>query len=275
MTENYLTYPCKTMRLTQNYNGTVSHKPHSDGFPSDFPIDEGCDGSGKDYMYCPCDKMKVMRIYGVGNGGTNTIWLQSTDKVYFADGTKDYFTLMVTHPEDSDLKKLREGQILSRGRKICREGKDGASGNHFHFSAGKGKYKGNGWIKNSKGKWVLTVTGRACKPEKLFFIDPSFTTVKDTKELIFRNLPESKEYKPDNYRVTAQILNVRTGPGTGYGKKSFSELTVDAKRKILALTGCEADGYVKGLCFTVYEVKENWGRTPSGWVCLDYCEVTR
>ena len=25
--------------------------------------------------------------------------------------------------------------------------------------------------------------------------------------------------------------------------------------------------------FTVYEVKDNWGRTPSGWVCLDYCEV--
>ena len=26
------------------------------------------------------------------------------------------------------------------------------------------------------------------------------------------------------------------------------------------------------LCFTVSLVKDNWGKTPSGWVCLDYCE---
>lgn len=28
MGKNYLIYPCKTMRITQSYTGTTSHKPH-------------------------------------------------------------------------------------------------------------------------------------------------------------------------------------------------------------------------------------------------------
>lgn len=26
-----------------------------------------------------------------------------------------------------------------------------------------------------------------------------------------------------------------------------------------------------GVTCTVTEVKGNWGKTPSGWICLDYC----
>ncbi len=275
MRENYLTYPCKTMRITQSYDGAASHKPHTVGFPADYPIDEGCEDSGSSAMYCPCDEMQIMRIYGVGNSGTNTFWLQSTEKVLFADGTRDYFTIMVIHPNDSELKKLNQGQTFTRGEKICSEGKDGATGNHFHFSAGKGKYAGKGWIKNSKGKWVLTVTEGTYKPEKLFFIDPTFTVIKNSKGLCFRTLPEAAEYKKGNYRVTVDLLNVRTGPGTDYPKKTFSQLTEDARKKISALSGYKAKGYVKGLAFTAYEIKGCWGRTPSGWVCLDYCEAIK
>ena len=272
LNKNYLVYPCKVMRITQNCSGTVSHLPHTKGFPSDYPIDEGCEDGKRSYLYCPCDEMKITRIYGVGNRGTNTLWLESTSPVVFADGSEDYFTMLVTHPDDSDLKKLRAGQIFTRGEKICREGKDGASANHLHISGGKGKFKGNGWIKNSKGKWVLTVTGRACRPESLFFIDTDFTRVVDRKNISFRTLPE-KGYTEGNYRVTASLLNVRKSPSTRAEKLTFGELTEDAQRKILALSGKEKNGYVKGLAFTALEIKSNWGRTPSGWVCLDYCEA--
>ena len=92
------------MRITQTYLGKTSHYPHTTGTPKDYPFDEaGADG-GRDWLYCPCDEMKLIRIYGVGNGGTNTIWLQSTAKVDFADSTSDYFTMQVTHPEDADVK---------------------------------------------------------------------------------------------------------------------------------------------------------------------------
>ncbi len=83
-----------------------------------------------------------------------------------------------------------------------------------------------------------------------------------------------KKYKPGNYRVTkALLLNVRKGAGTNFEKLSFDELTEDARKKILSLCGEKSNGYVNSLCFSVFEVKDNWGRTPSGWVCLDYCEV--
>lgn len=272
--KNYLIYPCKTMRITQTYNGTTSHKPHTTGNVKDYPFDEGCSDTGRDYCYCPCDEMVVKRVYGVGSDGTNTLWLESTDKVYLADGTSDYFTMLITHPNDDDLKKIKPGQKFKRKEKICREGKDGATGYHFHFSGGKGKFKGNGWVKNSNGKYCLTTTNGTYKPEQLFFVDKSFTKIIDSKGLKFKELPkeETKIYTKGNYEVAVDVLNVRTGAGTNYAKKIYSKFTKDAQNKILKLAGYKANGYVKKLQFSVLEVKGNWGRTPSGWVCLDYCK---
>lgn len=90
---------------------------------------------------------------------------------------------------------------------------------------------------------------------------------------LLKESTEKNNYTKGNYRVTVSALNVRKGPSVTYGKKSFSSLTKNAQSKILALTkGRKVDGYVKGLTFTVLEIKNNWGRTPSGWVCLDYTE---
>ena len=271
--KNYLTYPCKVMRITQNYTGTTSHLPYSTGKPKDYPWDEGCTDTGRDYCYCPCDEMKVKRIYGVGSGGTNTIWLESTSEVLFADGTEGFCTMLIIHPNDDDLKKIKEGQLFKRGEAICREGRDGCSSYHFHFSAGKGKYSGNGWTKNDNGKYVLTTTKGTYKPEKLFFVDTAFTKVVNTKGIKFKELPEEKQkYAPGIYKVTkALLLHVRSGPGTKYGKKKYADLTDDAQKKIKKLAKYKANGYVMGLTFSVYETDGDWGLTPSGWVHLGYC----
>ena len=54
------------------------------------------------------------------------------------------------------------------------------------------------------------------------------------------------------YTVTPAVgVNIRSGPGTGYGK-----------------TGA----YPRGAVVTVLEEKEGWGRTDKGWVSLDYLE---
>ena len=72
------------------------------------------------------------------------------------------------------------------------------------------------------------------------------------------------------------LLNVREGPGTKHKVKPFTKLTKSAQSKIKKISGKAVNGYVKGLTFTCYEVKPDgkyvWGRTPSGWVALDYCE---
>lgn len=276
MSKNYLIYPCKILRITQNYNGKTSHYPHTVGSPKDYPFDEGCKDADRDWMYCPCDQMVVKKIYGVGNRGVNTIWLESLDKVHFADGTSNYFTMLVTHPNDDDLKKLWVGRIFKRYEKICREGIDGATGNHLHISAGKGKMKGSGWIQNSRGKWVLTTTSGTYKPEKLFYIDTAFTTVISKGGIAFKTLPKSTSktgYTTGKYRVDTDLLRVRSGAGTIYPYKKFDKLRSTAQAKILTLTkGEQKDGYVRDLEFTATEIQKNWAKTGSGWVCLDYCE---
>ena len=250
MAKNYCVYPCQFLRITQNYNGKTSHYPHTVGSPKDYPIDEGGADTGRSWLLCPCDKMKVMRIYGVGSRGVNTVWLQSTSKVFFADGTSDYFTMLVTHPEDDDLKKLKVGQTFTRGQKICREGKDGATGNHFHISGGKGKYTGNGWKANTRGKYVLHCTGGAYKPEALFYVDPAITVVISKGGIGFKTLPVN--YPTGNYTVNTDTLNVRKGPATTYSK---------------------VDSLKKGKKVKIVETDDNWGRYATNkWICLDYCK---
>lgn len=60
----------------------------------------------------------------------------------------------------------------------------------------------------------------------------------------------SKSYSiGSTYTVTASALHVRSGASVNYG---------------IVRT------YPHGLRFTLLETKDNWGRTPSGWVCMDY-----
>ena len=174
---NCLTYPCQTMRITQRHDGSTSHIGGATGTPHDYAIDEGCDDSGRSYMYCPCDEMEIIRLYGVGNSGTNTIWLRSTSPVLTPIGI-DYIVMMVTHPLDDDLSALYVGQTFSRGEPMFREGNDGnATGYHFHISMGLGNITGNGWAQNSNGVWVLTTTGNTIKVNEAFYVDSSFTTI--------------------------------------------------------------------------------------------------
>ena len=79
-----------------------------------------------------------------------------------------------------------------------------------------------------------------------------------------------KKYSTGRYKVTASILNVRTGPSTKYYAKRYYQLTSNARLQNRRLSG-ECNGYRRGVVFTVSKVIGNWGYTPSGWICLDYC----
>lgn len=86
------------------------------------------------------------------------------------------------------------------------------------------------------------------------------------------NEPIKAKYSVGDYRVTCSVLNVRKGAGTNYKALSYDELTKNAKEQAYNLVGYEVNGYPRGVECTVFEVQGNWGRTPSGWICLDYCE---
>lgn len=281
---NYLTYPFKTMRISQNYLGTTSHKPHTTGSPKDYPIDEAGADTGRDWFYCPCDEIKIVKIYGVGNGGVNTMWIQSTSKVNFADGTSDYFCAQLTHMNDSDLKRLKVGQTFKRGAKVCQEGMDGATGNHVHLSVGKGIMSGSGWTQNTNRKWVLTTTKGTIKPEQAFYVDKSFTKVISSGGLTFKNLSAasqstkttttstSAKYKTGDYKLTDNV-NIRKGPGTTYAKLTFKEFSANAQAQIKKYNNNKpADCFIKGMEITISKVSGDWGQCPSGWINLKYCK---
>ena len=80
------------------------------------------------------------------------------------------------------------------------------------------------------------------------WINLSYTKRTDAKP----NTTQSSKYVLGLYVVNASGLNVRSGPSTGYGIKKV---------------------YARGTRFDTYEIKNNWARTPSGWVCLDYCNL--
>ena len=72
--------------------------------------------------------------------------------------------------------------------------------------------------------------------------------------------PKNQENIKDNdvpyiVQVTADALNVRTGPGTNYPIASHKNHCIRDKGK-----------------YTIVEEKGNWGRLKSGagWICLDY-----
>lgn len=281
---NYLTYPFKEMHITQNYYGRTSHYPHTTGNIKDYPIDEAGTDAGRDPFYCPCDEVIVKKIYGVGTRGTNTLWLESTSKCLLANGQQAYVTFMLIHPNDSDLRRLYIGQKFKRGQVVCYEGADGATGNHIHLSIGMGFMAEGGWSQSSSGKWVLRTTQGTIKPEQGFYVDTKFTKVYSANGIAFKALPtntdeiESK-YKVGDYEVVAKKTYLRKGPGKSYGKVSFEELTANAQKQVKAKNkGKEAPGYVKGVQFstshTIYNKKDklNWGKTPSGWVCLERCK---
>lgn len=80
------------------------------------------------------------------------------------------------------------------------------------------------------------------------------------------------KYMAGKYEVNAEILTVRTGPSTNYSWKEYSELTSNAQVQILRECGYRPNGLCNGVQCDVTEVSGNWGKIPSGWICLDYCK---
>ena len=127
--------------ISQNMNSGFSHN-------GDLAIDI----SKLKYLKAPFTG-KIKRKYSNCNG----IWLESSKKVEYADGTIDYMTIMTLHDNDvSDLyinKKIKQNEIYYQPGV-----KGNVTGSHIHIAVGKGKFKGTGWY---KGKYQPKVKAYA------------------------------------------------------------------------------------------------------------------
>lgn len=90
--------------------------------------------------------------------------------------------------------------------------------------------------------------------------------VKDGANSSTGSAPSSSERPLGTYEVTASDLSVRVKPGTQYRRKTYAELTADAKAHDYDKDGC----INQGTRVTVKEWSGNWARIPSGWVSGDY-----
>lgn len=130
------------LNVTQRGGGEFSHK-------GDDALDLAGKDGGIDSLKAPFTGV-IKRIYT----NVNAVWLESVDKVKYADGTVDYMTVMTLH--DNDVSNLKVGQIINQGEYYYDEGSKGyVTGNHIHLAVGKGKFTGNGWYKNEYGSWCI------------------------------------------------------------------------------------------------------------------------
>ena len=68
------------------------------------------------------------------------------------------------------------------------------------------------------------------------------------------------------YMITASDLSVRTGPGANCRRKTYEELTKNAKAHDYDKDGC----LNYGTRVTVSKFDGDWAKIPSGWVARKY-----
>ncbi|MBR5251480.1 MAG: hypothetical protein IKV52_01495 [Oscillospiraceae bacterium] len=138
-------FPMEYLRVTQGEKGTYSHK-------GSLAMDFGGKDGGSDKLFAPCD-MVVKRCRA---DATGEMYLESTEKVLFADGTVDFARLLCIH--DSTFNK-KVGDIVKQGEYFYDEGGMGGGkankfATHVHIEAGKGKWVKTNQTKNSSGTYV-------------------------------------------------------------------------------------------------------------------------
>ena len=89
------------LNITQGSGGEFSHK-------GDKAIDLAGKDGGIDPLKAPFTGT-IKRIYEPSNG----VWLESNEKVLYADGTIDYMTVLTLH--DDDISNLKVGDVIKQG----------------------------------------------------------------------------------------------------------------------------------------------------------------
>ena len=130
------------LRVTQTGDNDYTHK-------GDKAIDIAGNDTRIDSLKAPFTGT-IKKIYTENNA----VWLESNEKVLYADGTIDYMTVLTLH--DNDVSNLKVGDVIKQGQVYYDEGTKGlTTGNHIHLAVGKGKFTGSGWYKNNYGYWCI------------------------------------------------------------------------------------------------------------------------
>lgn len=193
-------FPMKYLNVTQGW-GSGTHS-------GSYAIDLAGKDLGKDNVFAPFD-CRVKKIWNNGH----TVWIESLEKVKWANGTYAKATMSFTH--DNWVADLRVGQVIRQGQVFYQEGTAGnATGNHVHMECAKGSFVGTGWFLNRYGWWTIN---NKVKPNDLLFL--TNTIVKNAGGIKWRKYTAPKPTstltrKLGRALVLVEKLNVRDKPST-------------------------------------------------------------
>lgn len=133
--------------------------------------------------------------------------------------------------------------------------------------------------KVSKGQIVgyMGNTGHSLGAHLHFEVRDKNENKVDPTSYINADLPfsNSKKYEIGRYIVNTDILTVRKDPFISKNDDNwikYSQLTKNAQEQVKKLDKTKPNGLVRGVVCDVSEVKGDFGKIPSGWICLDYCK---
>lgn len=164
-------FPMSQMRVTQGVGGSTSHTDNNY-----YAIDLGGADGEVDDVFAPFDAEVVWIDIKPGDTVTNSVFIQSREKVQFADGTLDYMVIRLAH--DDDISDLKVGQKLEQGEVFYQEGTAGTKSNHVHLIVSKGAFDKPNRYKSA----------HFIHPEEAFVIDTRYTTVVEDKGYDWVNL---------------------------------------------------------------------------------------
>lgn len=138
------------------------------------------------------------------------------------------------------------------------------------YTSGTDKYKDEYdiWQNSSDGK-IDGINGRV---DTNYMYRDLMVEIGNMKPINNIEKPKEEKYTTGTYKVTASLLHVRAGAGTNYKAKTYKDLTANARAQNKKLGNEKANGYLKGVVCSVSKISNNWGYTPSGWICLDYAK---
>jgi len=269
----YAIYPFEYMNISLRHD-KKNHLPH--WYPqanySDKPWDEACKDSGKSY-FVPQNDFRVVQILGIDPSPiTNSVRLESVNKLKIPYQEEPVILeLTLTHMDESNLRQLKEGQIIHKGEKKLMEGTDGkVTGPHFHITANIGKYYGVG--QNSNGSSVFCYE-KSLLPNEAFYIDKECTNIINPNGYDFKEVPKQvvqvgtpveRNSKVDQLKVKVPQLNARKEPSLNGEILGFiREGYYDIQDKT------EADGYIW------YKVQDMWIAYKEEWEDILIHEETK
>lgn len=229
-------YPFEYMRITQRHdegNHLAHWYPKPNPLYSDKPWDEACKDGGKSY-FTPFNDYKVIELMGNQTKGCS-VRLESVNKLkipIYEEPVKIELTL--THMDESNMKKVKVGDILKKGSKILMEGTSGITkGAHFHCTINVGVY--SGYYKNSNKKYVFAYK-KSLLPNEAFYVDTTKTEILNSKKYVFIGVNYFMGMQGEEVEKIDEFLSSNV-KGNLYGKYTFESIKVFQEKEKLKPTG--------------------------------------